>query len=104
MRDLRILPVALTHLQYWQHTEEKKYKRILLLLQNVRENPWSGIGKPEPLKHQLRGLWSRRIDLEHRLIYSFDEKYVYIWQARFHYVDVPDEATREAMIRNLKMD
>lgn len=59
--------------------------RINLLLKEIIRSPYSGIGKPEPLKHALRGYWSRRIDSEHRIVYRAIEGGILIAQLRFHY-------------------
>jgi len=72
------------------------------LTEQLLITPKTGIGKPEALKHQLSGLWSRRIDQENRLIYSFDDEYVYLWQACFHYVDVPNIDTRSEIMADLE--
>lgn len=68
-----------------KNTILKKYERIKLLIKNIQEAPVTGIGKPEPLKHILSGLWSRRINHEHRLIYSVNTKQIIIYNCRFHY-------------------
>ncbi len=60
-------------------------KKLLLLLQEISENPFEGTGKPEALKHQLSGVWSRRISREHRLLYQVIEDVVYILSAKDHY-------------------
>ncbi len=65
---------------YWQTTDRTILKRISLLLKDIERDPFSGIGKPEPLKHQLSGFWSRRIDLQHRLVYSFRDDTICIAQ------------------------
>lgn len=59
--------------------------KIFNLLNELTEHPFSGIGKPEPLKHNLSGYWSRRINREHRLIYRVDKKIVYVLSAYGHY-------------------
>lgn len=70
---------------YWQATDKKKVKKINELLKDISRTPFSGLGKPEPLKHKYSGLWSRRIDSEHRLIYQYREDEIYILKCRFHY-------------------
>lgn len=85
MRNLEWSPTARKHLAYWQETDMKKYHKILEICRNLIIDPQRGIGKPEPLKHEWSGCWSRRIDKEHRLIYRFDDKTVYVLQARYHY-------------------
>ncbi|MFT5347561.1 MAG: toxin YoeB [Bacteroidia bacterium] len=70
---------------YWQTTDKNKLKRINLLIRDTLRNPFEGVGKPEPLKHDLKGFWSRRIDREHRLIYSHEDQQLHIISCRFHY-------------------
>ena len=69
----------------WQKTDKKKLQRINELLRDIARQPFDGIGKPEPLKHQLAGYWSRRIDEEHRLIYTVRGDEILIAKCRFHY-------------------
>jgi toxin YoeB len=70
---------------YWQTADKEKLKRINLLIRDTLRNPFEGVGKPEPLKHDLKGFWSRRIDREHRLIYSHEDQQLNIISCRFHY-------------------
>ncbi len=70
---------------YWQSTNKKKLKRINELIKAILRDPFSGIGNPEPLKHDLQGYWSRRIDGEHRLVYSFENKVLEIIACRYHH-------------------
>lgn len=70
---------------YWQQTDKKILRRINLLLKDISRTPFSGIGKPEPLKHKYRGFWSRRITDEHRLIYKAKDDEILIAKCRFHY-------------------
>lgn len=70
---------------FWQETDKKKFKRINELLKSISRTPFEGIGKPEPLKNQLTGFWSRRIDLEHRIIYRVENDEIIILKCRFHY-------------------
>jgi toxin YoeB len=70
---------------YWQSTDKKVLKKINNLIKEIIRDPFSGTGKPEPLKHDLAGWWSRRIDLEHRLVYRIEKNGVYILQCRYHY-------------------
>jgi toxin YoeB len=69
----------------WQSTDQKVVQRINELLKDIVRSPFSGIGKPEPLKHQWQGYWSRRIDQKHRLIYRPTADAILIAQCRFHY-------------------
>ncbi len=70
---------------YWQQTDKKKLKAINALIKEIMRTPFEGKGKPEPLKHSYQGCWSRRIDIEHRLIYSVLDDKIIILQCRFHY-------------------
>ncbi|MFJ2662635.1 Txe/YoeB family addiction module toxin [Arthrobacter koreensis] len=71
---------------YWQTQDRKTLKRINTLIEDIlRDDPFDGIGKPEPLKHALAGTWSRRIDEANRLVYMADDKTVTILLARYHY-------------------
>lgn len=70
---------------YWQDTDRSMLRRINQLIQDVRQSPYEGIGKPEPLKHQLAGWWSRRIDGEHRFLYRVTEQAIEISNLRYHY-------------------
>ena len=70
---------------YWKETDKKISKKIDKLIKEIERTPFSGIGKPEPLKHDLAGCWSRRIDGEHRLVYEIEDNVIYIHQCRYHY-------------------
>lgn len=70
---------------YWQKTDKKTLKRINELLKQCQRTPYEGIGKPEALKGNLSGWWSRRIDHEHRLVYKSENGNLYILQCRKHY-------------------
>ena len=70
---------------YWQETDKHILKRINTLIKDIQRSPFDGLGKPEPLKHQLSGFWSRRINDEHRLVYTFVEAELIIVQCRYHY-------------------
>lgn len=70
---------------YWQTQDKKVLKKINELLRDIERNGHTGIGKPEPLKHELSGFWSRRITDEHRLIYSLEDHNINIISCRYHY-------------------
>lgn len=70
---------------YWFSSDRATLKRINRLIDDIRRDPFEGIGKPEQLRHALAGAWSRRIDDEHRLVYLVDGDDVVILQARYHY-------------------
>jgi toxin YoeB len=70
---------------YWQRQDSKKVERINELLKGISREPYKGIGKPEPLRGNLSGWWSRRIDTEHRLVYRIEANQVIVLQCRYHY-------------------
>jgi toxin YoeB len=70
---------------YWQKTDKSILKRINELIKVTVRTPFEGIGNPEPLKHALQGYWSRRIDSEHRLVYTIIEEDLIIISCRYHY-------------------
>lgn len=70
---------------YWQEVDKKILKRINTLIKEIKRDSFSGIGDPEPLKHSLSGYWSRRINLEHRLVYKAENNLISIIQCRYHY-------------------
>jgi toxin YoeB len=70
---------------YWQQADKKMLKKINALIREIERTPFEGIGKPEPLKHNLAGWWSRRINLEHRIVYKVEDDSVIILQCRYHY-------------------
>jgi len=70
---------------YWQKNNKKTHARINDLIHDIKRNKYQGIGKPEPLRHNLAGYWSRRIDREHRLVYKIEGNAILIAQVRYHY-------------------
>ncbi|MCK5057726.1 MAG: Txe/YoeB family addiction module toxin [Candidatus Aminicenantes bacterium] len=70
---------------YWQKTDKKILKKINRLIQDIQRQPFEGTGKPEPLKFNWKGYWSRRIDSEHRLVYKIQGDEINISQCRYHY-------------------
>ena len=70
---------------FWQNTDKKNLKRINLLIRDTMRNPFDGIGKPEPLKANFSGWWSRRITGEHRLVYKVEDDRLIIMKCRYHY-------------------
>ncbi|MBT3062316.1 MAG: Txe/YoeB family addiction module toxin [Candidatus Thiodiazotropha sp. (ex Lucina pensylvanica)] len=70
---------------YWQRADKKTLRRINQLIQAILRDPFTGIGKPEPLRHGLSGYWSRRIDEEHRVVYKVADDSLLIAQLRYHY-------------------
>lgn len=79
-------PKALDDLKYWKKSGQKQIQvRILALLQSIQLTPFEGIGKPEPLKHNFTGMWSRRINNVHRIIYEVRDNEIYIYSLKDHY-------------------
>ena len=72
---------------YWQTQDKKTLKRINALIKDMKRTPFEGLGKPEPLKHNLSGLWSRRIDDTNRIVYFVDNEIIYVVACRDHYSD-----------------
>jgi len=70
---------------YWQNQDKKVLKRINLLIKDISRDPFKGLGEPEPLKYNWSGYWSRRITLEHRLVYKVVDNEIRIAQCRYHY-------------------
>ena len=72
---------------YWQQHDKKILKKINTLLKEIKRDPYTGHGKPEPLKFELQGCWSRRINREHRLVYEVLDTQINILACRYHYTD-----------------
>lgn len=82
---LEFEPQAFEDLQFWVQTQPKMAKRLLRMIEETKRDPFGGIGKPEPLKGDMSGSWSKRINDEHRLIYQVTSDTLIILQCRFHY-------------------
>ncbi len=78
-------PHALEDLRFWVDTDRRKALKILDLIEATLKTPFEGIGKPEPLKFELAGAWSRRIDQEHRLVYKVEKGELIVLACRYHY-------------------
>lgn len=85
MRSLEFDPAGFEDLAWWVETDRRKALRIFKLIKETQKDPFAGSGKPEPLKHDLEGCWSRRIDQEHRLVYQVGEQRLRILACRYHY-------------------
>ncbi|MFF0832031.1 MULTISPECIES: Txe/YoeB family addiction module toxin [unclassified Streptomyces] len=85
MRDVRFRPTGWEDLLYWQDADRKLFRKLVRLIGEIQRDPFTGIGRPQPLKGDLSGYWSRRIDDEHRLVYRATDKEVVIIKARYHY-------------------
>ncbi len=84
-RKLAWTEAAWSDYLYWQSQDKKTLKRINRLIEETRRDPFAGIGKPEPLRENLSGFWSRRIDEVNRLVYTVDDEYLTIVACRYHY-------------------
>ncbi len=71
--------------EYFKNKKPKIYKKINTLIKDIITNNYIGLGKPEPLKHDLSGYWSRRINKEYRLVYYIKDNSIYVLQCKFHY-------------------
>ena len=85
MKSLEFDPAALEDLAWWIEKDRKKALRIIKLIEAIQRNPFQGIGRPEQLKHDLSGCWSRRIDHEHRLVYEVLDDKIRILACRYHH-------------------
>ena len=85
MRAIRFVPDAWDAYLYWQDQDKKTLKRLNLLINAAARDPFGGIGKPEPLRGDLSGYWSRRIDEVNRLVYRTTDSEIVIVACRFHY-------------------
>jgi toxin YoeB len=83
--DLIFLESAWEDYLYWQQVDKKMTKKINALIKETFGSPFQGIGKPEPLKFNMSGCWSRRINTEHRLVYKIENDSLIIIQCRYHY-------------------
>ena len=72
-------------IRHWNSVDPVMTSRIIRLLKNIQTEPFSGMGKPEPLKHNLSGSWSRRINREHRLVYRIEGDTIHVVSCRYHY-------------------
>ena len=85
MRRLVFEPSAFQDFTAWATQDKRVFRRIVTLLKDIQRSPFQGIGKPEPLKHNLSGYWSRRITQEHRLVYKITNDELIIISCRYHY-------------------
>jgi toxin YoeB len=85
VKNLEFDPSAFEDLAWWIQQDRKQALRVVKLLKEILRNPFAGTGKPEALKHEFAGCWSRRIDQEHRLVYEVKEDKIRILACRYHY-------------------
>lgn len=84
-RRLTFTPDAWDDYLYWQAQDKKTLKRINIVLRDILREPFTGIGKPEPLRENLTGYWSRRINDTHRLVYAIENQAIIVLACRYHY-------------------
>ena len=85
LRSLEFDPAAFEDLAWWVERDRAQALRIIRLIRDIQRDPFTGVGKPEPLKHEFKGCWSRRIDEEHRLVYHVRADKIRILACRYHY-------------------
>ena len=85
MRSIELDSHALEDLEWWISQDRRTALRIVKLIRDIERSPFAGIGKPEPLRHELKGLWSRRITQEHRIVYEVTDESIRILACRYHY-------------------
>ncbi len=85
MRPVAFSAEAFVHYSDWAVEDARLFERLTRLIKETARDPFSGIGKPEPLRHQLKGYWSRRINDEHRLVYKATDDTLFIASCRYHY-------------------
>ena len=87
MRSVKFEPKAFNQIDEWLGEDRKMFQRILRILKECQRTPFEGVGKPEPLKGNLKGLWSRRITDEHRLVYEVTADLIIVFSMKEHYDD-----------------
>jgi len=85
MHKIKFTKNASEDIGYWKKNDTKVYNRIKVIIGDIRNDPYTGIGKPEPLRYGLSGKWSRRLTKEHRIVYEINDGDIIIYQCRFHY-------------------
>lgn len=85
MRAIQFSPSAFRELEEWGQLDWRRQQKVLELIQHVAREPFTGLGKPEPLRHQFSGCWSRRITEEHRLVYRVTDAAIVVISCRHHY-------------------
>ncbi len=85
MKTITFSPKALQHLDEWKKADSKILAKIITLIIEIANTPFTGTGNPEPLKYDLKGKWSRRITQEHRLVYEVTDSTIWIISCRYHY-------------------
>jgi len=84
-REAVLQPEFIEDLEYWVGTDRKTALRVIKMVKEILRDPFEGTGKPEPLRYELSGCWSRRISKEHRIVYRVSDRQIDFLQARYHY-------------------
>lgn len=87
MKNITFTLEAFDQFNDWVAEDKKVHRKIIILINDILRQPFAGLGKPEPLKHELSGYWSRQITDEHRLVYEVTDTEIIILSCRFHYDD-----------------
>lgn len=85
MRDILFTAIAFRQYTEWQTMDKTIYSKLNSLILETAQTPFTGTGKPEPLKHELKGYWSRRINQEHRLVYAVEPERIRVIACMYHY-------------------
>lgn len=85
MRSISLTPEVVEQLEEWRKADPKMLAKIVSLISEIIKSPFDGLGKPEALKHNFKGKWSRRINQEHRLVYEVKDEVIIILSCRYHY-------------------
>ncbi|MDO9339765.1 MAG: Txe/YoeB family addiction module toxin [Bacteroidales bacterium] len=85
MKDIVFKGTSFEDYNEWSRIDKQVFKRIIMLIEDSRRHPFEGLGKPELLKHQFKGCWSRRINTEHRLVYLVTDDAIEIVSCKYHY-------------------
>lgn len=85
MKQIAFEEKAFEDFTNWASQDKKLYTKIIALIKDIKRSPFLGLGKPEPLKHELSGYWSRRINDEHRLVYKVTDTMIIIASCKYHY-------------------
>jgi toxin YoeB len=85
MKRVGFFPKAFDDFSNWATEDKRIHQKIIVLIKDIQRNPFTGLGKPEPLRHELQGYWSRRITKEHRLVYKVTDEEIIIASCKYHY-------------------
>jgi toxin YoeB len=85
MKRVGFFSKAFDDFSNWATEDKRIHQKIIVLIKDIQRNPFTGLGKPEPLRHELQGYWSRRITKEHRLVYKVTDEEIIIASCKYHY-------------------